>query len=99
MNPSAPATSATPPSAKPPAVGRYRWSICGLLFFSVALNYIDRNIIGILKGQTHNHRPVGTELKRELALYAEELRSVRVFKASTDPKTFAEKVYADVFSA
>ena len=50
MNPSAPATSATPPSAKPPAVGRYRWSICGLLFFSVALNYIDRNIIGILKG-------------------------------------------------
>ncbi|MCU4178310.1 ABC transporter substrate-binding protein [Bosea sp. BH3] len=57
------------------------------------------DIIGILKGQTHNHRPVGNELKRELALYAEELRAVRVFKASTDPKTFAEKVYADVFSA
>jgi MFS transporter, ACS family, hexuronate transporter len=31
------------------SVGRFRWSICGLLFFSVALNYIDRNIIGILK--------------------------------------------------
>ena len=29
--------------------GRFRWTICGLLFFSVALNYIDRNIIGILK--------------------------------------------------
>lgn len=26
-----------------------RWMICGLLFFSVALNYIDRNSIGILK--------------------------------------------------
>jgi len=24
--------------------------ICGLLFFSVAINYVDRNIIGILKG-------------------------------------------------
>lgn len=32
-----------------PPGGRFRWSICGLLFFSVALNYIDRNIIGILK--------------------------------------------------
>jgi len=48
--PAAPRASAasTPNRAEP--VGRFRWSICGLLFFSVALNYIDRNIIGILKG-------------------------------------------------
>jgi MFS transporter, ACS family, hexuronate transporter len=38
----------TPLSAAPRA-GNFRWSICGLLFFSVAINYIDRNIIGILK--------------------------------------------------
>ena len=39
-----------PASIKPPdATGNFRWAICGLLFFSVALNYIDRNIIGILK--------------------------------------------------
>jgi len=30
-------------------IGNYRWTICVLLFFSVALNYIDRNIIGIFK--------------------------------------------------
>lgn len=30
--------------------GNFRWVICGLLFFSVAVNYIDRNVIGILKG-------------------------------------------------
>lgn len=29
--------------------GNYRWVICGLLFFSVAVNYIDRLVIGILK--------------------------------------------------
>jgi ACS family hexuronate transporter-like MFS transporter len=29
---------------------KYRWVICALLFFSVAINYIDRLIIGILKG-------------------------------------------------
>ena len=43
--PAPPATSA--PSAG--KVGYFRWSICGLLFFSVAVNYIDRSIIGILK--------------------------------------------------
>ncbi|RPI04858.1 MAG: MFS transporter, partial [Ignavibacteriae bacterium] len=30
--------------------GNYRWVICSLLFFSVAVNYIDRLTIGILKG-------------------------------------------------
>ena len=30
-------------------VGRYRWWICGLLFFASAINYIDRQVVGILK--------------------------------------------------
>ncbi len=36
--------------------GRFRWVICALLFFSVAVNYIDRLIIGILK------QPLSAEL-------------------------------------
>jgi ACS family hexuronate transporter-like MFS transporter len=28
--------------------GRYRWTICGLLFFATTVNYIDRQILGIL---------------------------------------------------
>ena len=43
MSPPSPSTRA----ASPP--GHYRWSICGLLFFSVAVNYIHRLTIGILK--------------------------------------------------
>jgi ACS family hexuronate transporter-like MFS transporter len=31
------------------ARGNYRWVVCTLLFFSVAVNYIDRLVIGILK--------------------------------------------------
>jgi ACS family hexuronate transporter-like MFS transporter len=38
-----------PASSKNAAGGNFRWVVCALLFFSVALNYIDRNIIGILK--------------------------------------------------
>lgn len=30
-------------------VGHYRWVICGLLFFASAINYIDRQVIAILK--------------------------------------------------
>lgn len=30
-------------------IGRYRWRICALLFFATTINYIDRQVIGILK--------------------------------------------------
>ncbi len=29
--------------------GRYRWTVCALLFFATTINYIDRQVIGILK--------------------------------------------------
>ena len=31
------------------ALGHYRWVICALLFFATTVNYIDRQVIGILK--------------------------------------------------
>ena len=35
--------------AAPARVGRYRWMICALLFAATAINYIDRQTIGVLK--------------------------------------------------
>jgi ACS family hexuronate transporter-like MFS transporter len=32
-----------------PRIGRYRWVICGLLFAATAINYVDRQMIGVLK--------------------------------------------------
>jgi ACS family hexuronate transporter-like MFS transporter len=29
--------------------GRYRWAICALLFFVITINYVDRQVIGVLK--------------------------------------------------
>src|SRR5687768_16949646 len=29
--------------------GRYRWVICALLFFAATINYVDRQVISILK--------------------------------------------------
>ena len=30
-------------------IGNYRWTICALLFFATTINYLDRQVIGILK--------------------------------------------------
>ena len=36
------------PFTPPPRIGRYRWVICALLFFATTINYIDRQVFGIL---------------------------------------------------
>ena len=50
-----------------------------------------------LRYHTHHHHPVGDVLKRELKGYADDLKTVSVFKPSTDTAKFAEKIYVDVF--
>jgi len=35
--------------ALPSVRGRFRWAICALLFFVITINYIDRQVIGVLK--------------------------------------------------
>ena len=36
------------PYATPARVGRYRWLICAMLFFATTINYVDRQVLGIL---------------------------------------------------
>jgi NitT/TauT family transport system substrate-binding protein len=52
----------------------------------------------MLRSHTHHHHPVDGDLKKEIALYAQELRQASVFKSSTDPAKFAERVCADVLA-
>jgi MFS transporter, ACS family, hexuronate transporter len=35
-------------------IGKYRWTICGLIFFATTINYIDRNVISFLKSTFTN---------------------------------------------
>ncbi len=41
-----PSTGTSSPAGR---IGRYRWMICALLFFAAVVNYVDRQVIGILK--------------------------------------------------
>jgi NitT/TauT family transport system substrate-binding protein len=52
----------------------------------------------MLRSHTHHHHPVDGNLKKEVALYAQELKQASVFKSSTDPAKFAERVCADVLA-
>jgi ACS family hexuronate transporter-like MFS transporter len=40
------ARAAAAPAAR---IGKFRWTICGLLFLAATINYVDRQVIGILK--------------------------------------------------
>lgn len=37
------------PAAILKAGGRYRWAICALLFLVITINYVDRQVLGVLK--------------------------------------------------
>jgi sulfonate transport system substrate-binding protein len=56
------------------------------------------DLAAMLASHTHHNHPVGTALKRQIMLYADELKQVSVLKRSTDPAKFADRVYADVLS-
>lgn len=55
-------------------------------------------LAAMLRSHTHGHHPVGADLRREIALYVEELKGISVIKPKTDADKFADKVYANVLS-
>ena len=56
------------------------------------------DLTAMLNNQSHKHHPVGVDLKEQIALYADELKLVNVFRPGTNVFKFAERVYADVLS-
>ncbi|KPL56069.1 ABC transporter substrate-binding protein [Prosthecomicrobium hirschii] len=68
------------------------------IFLPYAPNASLADLEALLRYHTHHHNPVGAALKREIALYADELKLVNVFKRTTDPARFANRVFADVLS-
>src|SRR5258708_29231485 len=41
-------TAAAQATGKLQAIGTYRWRICALLFFATTINYMDRQVLGVL---------------------------------------------------
>ena len=57
------------------------------------------DLAAMLRTHTHHDHPVGDDLKKQIALYADELKVINVIKPGTDTAKFADRVYVDVLSA
>ncbi len=55
-------------------------------------------LAAMLRSHTHNHHPVGADLRTEIAAYVDELKAISVIKPSTNADRFSDKVYANVLS-
>ncbi|PLZ03598.1 ABC transporter substrate-binding protein [Burkholderia sp. WAC0059] len=52
----------------------------------------------MLRSHTDHHHPVGDAFRHEIALYADDLKTVGVVNQGTDSGQFAQRVYADVLT-
>jgi NitT/TauT family transport system substrate-binding protein len=57
-----------------------------------------QDLADMLRSHTHHQHPIGSDLKKQIALYTDELKLVNVIKPSTDANRFADRVYVDVLS-
>jgi NitT/TauT family transport system substrate-binding protein len=57
----------------------------------------EEDLVAVLRMQTHDKHPVGRDLAREVALYAQELRDVGVMKPNLVPDRFAANIVDNLF--
>jgi ACS family hexuronate transporter-like MFS transporter len=51
-------------------IGKYRWTICALVFFATTVNYLDRNVLGLLKSTLADDGVFGTDKANQELYYS-----------------------------
>ena len=51
-------------------IGKYRWTICGLVFFATTVNYLDRNVLGLLKHTLSVEGVFGADIANQELYYS-----------------------------
>ena len=51
-------------------IGQYRWTICGLVFFATTVNYLDRNVLGLLKPTLSAEGVFGLDIANQELYYS-----------------------------
>ncbi len=59
----------------------YRWTVCALIFFATTVNYLDRQIIGILKPLLESDLGIGEEAYAHIIMAFQLLYAVGMFVA------------------
>ena len=55
-------------------------------------------LAAMLRAIRDHHHPTGDAFKKEISLYADDLKTVGVINASTDSNRFANRVFSDVLA-
>jgi MFS transporter, ACS family, hexuronate transporter len=51
-------------------IGKYRWTICALVFFATTVNYLDRNVLGLLKSTLADDGVFGADKANQELYYS-----------------------------
>jgi MFS transporter, ACS family, hexuronate transporter len=51
-------------------IGKYRWTICALVFFATTVNYLDRNVLGLLKSTLSENGVFGADKANQELFYS-----------------------------
>lgn len=51
-------------------IGNYRWTICALVFFATTVNYLDRNVLGLLKPTLSENGVFGADKANQELYYS-----------------------------
>jgi ACS family hexuronate transporter-like MFS transporter len=70
----------------------YRWTVCALIFFATTVNYLDRQIIGILKPLLDSELGIGEEDYAHIIMAFQLLYAVGMFFAGRLIDKFGTKI-------
>ncbi|WP_435655054.1 hypothetical protein [Brucella pituitosa] len=56
------------------------------------------NVARILRSHTHDHHSTGDALRKDVALFVDELKIINVIRPNTNTDAFAEKIVANVIT-
>jgi len=59
-------------------IGKYRWTICTLVFFATTVNYLDRNVLGLLKSTLSADGVFGSDIANQELYYSYVVISFQV---------------------
>jgi MFS transporter, ACS family, hexuronate transporter len=51
-------------------IGKYRWTICALVFFATTVNYLDRSVLGLLKKTLSDNGVFGADKANQELFYS-----------------------------
>ncbi|MBA4322118.1 MAG: MFS transporter, partial [Odoribacter sp.] len=73
-------------------IGNYRWTICALIFFATTVNYLDRQVIGILKPLLESDLGIGEKAYSHIIMAFQLLYAVGMVIAGRLIDRFGTKI-------